>query len=683
MPRPPKTSSAVLPLTAIALLALAALPAAALEKGIAGVAEQTIRRERPRRWAVLIGVDRYDDEYAIGSLEHCSADMKLLHKVLTGPGGGFDSKQVLLMTSDTKDASRRPTWSNILRMVPRWLRDAGPEDDVLFAFSGHGIEQGGKAYLLPSGAVKANLGLSAISLSLIQEWMDNCKAERKILIIDACHAGAGKAPAQMSAEFLKDLKRGRGFVRLASCGPRQKSNEDQKLNHGVFTYYLAKGLAGHADSNKDGRVDVAEAYKYASDNVTAWAREAGVEQDPLMEGSIQGMLTLAYTREGAWDLPPIDTGAKPLFSAEGWAEPPDTIVLQDGKEIRGHVQRKDSRMMIVRTDSGRLQRLSSSAVAKVEKPLMTLTLKDGSEVEGQLTARMGKKLMLRLADGGTRILDAAAVTRTRVLAPESSKPSGGDKPAAGDAARLGVKCAVSVDLGAGLNLDPVRQALERKFGRVEELPNGLFIAQLGSGGDPAWVFADGTVLVGSRRELSGDQTLARIQSGWLAVTREVASVTASVAADTLDPRFQQKCEFFTPGADQYQRLTILSERRYELDAVLAWPDARQSWARLVASCPDEFYYNTHITLDGQRRSLDDQTVANFSLSRIPFGEHTIAAYVNWRRGLSSFVIEAFFRTPNGRISLRDKANRPVTTREVFSRDLDALNGLIEKKKTGP
>ena len=227
------------------------------DKGIKVVPREQVQQERAKRWAVLIGVDKYEDETGIGSLKYCGQDMKLLYRVLTGPAGGFAPENVLLMTQDAIQPKRRPTRSFIVTMVPNWLSDAKPEDDVLIAFSGHGVEQDGKAYLLPSDAMHANAALTGIPVSLVKDWLANCRAKRKILILDACHSGAGKEAPAMSEAFWEDAERGEGFVRLASCGPKQKSNEDDDLvslegkGHGVFTYYLAEGLEGKGDYDRD------------------------------------------------------------------------------------------------------------------------------------------------------------------------------------------------------------------------------------------------------------------------------------------------------------------------------------------------------------------------------------------------------------------------------------------------
>ena len=285
--------------TALVGLALLLSSVALAQKGVAVVPRETVRTERPKRWAILIGVDKYDDEIGIGSLKYCAADMKLLSRVLTGPGGGFDPRNVLLMTRESPKG-RTPTYSNIMNMLHVWLADVKESDDVLIAFSGHGVAERGQVYLLPSNAKSATLRWTSVKLSYVRDKLAECRARRKILILDACHSGAGKSAGKMSPDFLKALGEGKGFVRLASCGEKQKSSEDPHLvsevskGHGVFTYYLVEGLRGEADRDGDGRIDVDEAYRYADRETRAWARRKGVRQTPWKFSRMTGDMTVAY-----------------------------------------------------------------------------------------------------------------------------------------------------------------------------------------------------------------------------------------------------------------------------------------------------------------------------------------------------------------------------------------------------
>lgn len=45
------------------------------------------------------------------------------------------------------------------------------------------------------------------------------------------------------------------------------SNSNSDLKHGIFSYYLMRGMEGSADTNKDGRITLGEMHWYLTDNV--------------------------------------------------------------------------------------------------------------------------------------------------------------------------------------------------------------------------------------------------------------------------------------------------------------------------------------------------------------------------------------------------------------------------------
>ena len=386
------------------------------QRGLAGVVHKQERaRERAQRWAVLIGVNKYEDEQGIGSLKYCVPDMKLLRQVLTGPRGGFHPDNVLLMTDDAADRLHRPTYPNMVTMIPRWLEDVGPKDGVLIAFAGHGMEENGKCYLLPCDAKRGALQLTSVSVPQIREWLEACRAERKILVLDACHSGAGRAPGQMSERMKEELETGHGFVRLASCDTKQKSSEDDTLGHGVFTYHFVQGLQGKGDLDGDGRVDADEAYRYVSREVGRWAREHGVDQDPLWSGRKSGPFTLTYAgqRVARKEERKQDT---PLADLLIRLDPADAAVKVDGQPVP---VRERGRLAFTRVEPGRHElEVGKAGYARVEKvidvpatgaegtvqlsPVVThVTVYRGAapKVVGELLSQAGDKITVKIVRG--------------------------------------------------------------------------------------------------------------------------------------------------------------------------------------------------------------------------------------------------------------------------------------------
>ena len=392
-------------------------PVSSAQKGPAGIVTAEHQAvERKQRWAVLIGVNKYEDEQGIGPLKYCVADMKLLCEVLTGPRGGFRRENVLLMTDSAEQSIHRPTYSNMVTMIPRWLEDVGPEDDVVIAFSGHGMAEDDQCYLLPGDAKRGALRLTSVSVPQVREWLEGCRAQRKVLILDACHSGAGKAPGQMSEEMKEELEQGRGFLRLASCDTKQKSSEDPKLGHGVFTYCLVNALRGKGDLDGDGRVGADEAYRYVSKEVRRWARERGLHQDPLMSGRlVGGQLTLCYAPPRATQGPP--TAMSPdVVDLALQLSPPDTQVLVDGQRMP---VRERGRMAFMRVEPGRhVVEAMKEGYARVEKVIdvptagaegtvrlaqmathVTVHMRSGRKREGELLSRSGDKITLKMGKG--------------------------------------------------------------------------------------------------------------------------------------------------------------------------------------------------------------------------------------------------------------------------------------------
>ena len=71
-------------------------------------------------------------------------------------------------------------------------------------------------------------------------------------------------------------------VLLHRCA--QISGALREKEHGLFTYYLLKGMSGDADINKDKSIQINELSSYVSKNVKDQAAINGREQTPELQG---------------------------------------------------------------------------------------------------------------------------------------------------------------------------------------------------------------------------------------------------------------------------------------------------------------------------------------------------------------------------------------------------------------
>ncbi|MFO0902105.1 MAG: caspase family protein [Pirellulales bacterium] len=230
--------------------------------------------------AILIGVDHYQDS-KITSLQFCSRDVRTLGSVLSQKCG-YDDRDVYLFATDEP---ARPTRQRILDRVQDVLDRAMPDDVVVVFFSGHGwLDPKGKAYLITEDAQLANLGDSALPVSLLRELLERSRARDKCLLLDCCHAGGKAAQAFGAApeEVGRVLQDSSSLLTLASCKAGERSWEWPERRQGLFTAFLAEGLAGEADTSNDQRISTLELAAYVTAKVAAQSRRLNVEQNPVL-----------------------------------------------------------------------------------------------------------------------------------------------------------------------------------------------------------------------------------------------------------------------------------------------------------------------------------------------------------------------------------------------------------------
>jgi protein O-mannosyl-transferase len=129
------------------------------------------------------------------------------------------------------------------------------------------------------------------------------KVGRVLLFVDVCKAGTigtiHNTTVSTNVQQLGDIQ-GDLFGLLASR-PREVSLEGPEFGggHGVFSYFVIKGLEGAADENKDGVVEADELIKYVSAQVPM---ATGNKQHPREFGTYDNMMRLSDTRKPGIDV---------------------------------------------------------------------------------------------------------------------------------------------------------------------------------------------------------------------------------------------------------------------------------------------------------------------------------------------------------------------------------------------
>jgi formylglycine-generating enzyme required for sulfatase activity len=266
--------------------------------------------DRGHRYAVIVGINHFDDVKALATLHFCVADAKLLAEILV-KRCGYPADGITLLC-DGEPADRLPTGANIEAKIKAAVRKVEPGDTLLVYISCHGGVDSGQSHLCPSDFDSKNPAVSYIAVEHLRDWIQGSKATQKLLVLDACHSGASAATSSkaggLGGDVSKTLLAG-GLITFAAAASDQSAQENGAIGHGLFTYHLSDGLAGKADADHDGIVDSDEAYRYTLSHVQQNAEQLGVVQTPVrvIGGDVVGVFALSRVGGEAEMVSALDT----------------------------------------------------------------------------------------------------------------------------------------------------------------------------------------------------------------------------------------------------------------------------------------------------------------------------------------------------------------------------------------
>ena len=183
----------------------------------------------------------------------------------------------------------------VFRTLKNWLpsRVNPGKTDVFLFYSGHGLpSMDGKAlYLLPPEVDRDYLERTAISQQEVISLINAAKPRSALLLLDSCYSGQTRSGQTLLADArpisiaAKSPDIPKTFTLFSASGPNEISSSSAELKHGVFSFFLMKGLEGDADLNKDGGITIAELKDFVSSKVKNWASRSNRTQNPMLIGN--------------------------------------------------------------------------------------------------------------------------------------------------------------------------------------------------------------------------------------------------------------------------------------------------------------------------------------------------------------------------------------------------------------
>lgn len=272
--------------------------------------------------AIVIGVANYRN--VSGLPEAVLNDARDVAAVLkSNIHCGYESANVYLLLDG------EATLEGIRKALATVAGKSGPEDTVVFFFSGHGARLGDpddpESALLPVECDGHALAATSLSEAEFSSALRRFDANRVLVLIDACHsAGAGSFKGQGAGELralgyseksLGRLAQGVGRVLMASSRASEVSWVLPKARNSVFTSHLLDALRGQARTSGDGLIRVFEIFNHVSEMV---GREMPGRQHPVFEASdLEDNFPVALDRGGVKSEPAT---SEPGASSDVWRQ---------------------------------------------------------------------------------------------------------------------------------------------------------------------------------------------------------------------------------------------------------------------------------------------------------------------------------------------------------------------------
>ena len=245
----------------------------------------------PDAVAIVIGNRAYRSQ-GVPDVDFAVRDARSMKRYLVETFG-FSEDRVILDTNVTSGRMSElfgsPTDASASQLAELVNARTPGNVDVFVFYSGLGAPAGrpAKKYLVPVDANPRRVQANGYSIDQLYQNLTALKARSVTVALDA---GFGSLTSDMFAteSFGGELELEVGTVGglnsqvIAATSGDQTPKWRRDQGHGLFTYFLLRGLQGSADANGDYSITAGELQSYVTANVRSWAadRMSGAVQVP-------------------------------------------------------------------------------------------------------------------------------------------------------------------------------------------------------------------------------------------------------------------------------------------------------------------------------------------------------------------------------------------------------------------
>ena len=224
-------------------------------------------------YAIVIGIENYRQK--LPKADFAADDAKLMSDYLTR-AMGYPEENVVMLVND------HAALGDFVKYFEKWLpNNVEKGGTVLVYYSGHGAPnpKTGDAYLVPYDGDPSFIAETGYSLKRMYDALGRLPAKEIVVALDSCFSGAGgrsviaKGMRPLVMNIQGSLSLSRNITVLsASSGDQISATYDEK-GHGLFTYFLLKGIKNEDVVKPDGSIKIDDLFRYIKPRVERIARK--------------------------------------------------------------------------------------------------------------------------------------------------------------------------------------------------------------------------------------------------------------------------------------------------------------------------------------------------------------------------------------------------------------------------
>ncbi|MDC1001769.1 caspase family protein [Alphaproteobacteria bacterium] len=237
--------------------------------------------------ALIVGVADYENTPAKAIFADSDA---MMFRDYASEKLGIPESRIKTLVNDGADERE------LLLSVKSWLARASKQgkSDVYVFFAGHGLasDNGEKMYLLPYDGSPELLDDTAILRDRLFSDIASANPRSVTVFLDTCYSGTTRGTDMLIASrpiAIKALEQSipDNFTVMTAARGDQTAKPLEEAKHGMFSYFLMKGMEGEADKNQDNKITAGELHQYVQSNVV---QQSSGSQTPELQGDAERVL---------------------------------------------------------------------------------------------------------------------------------------------------------------------------------------------------------------------------------------------------------------------------------------------------------------------------------------------------------------------------------------------------------